>query len=126
MVLARWLGLKTIAWGQGIGPLNQGLSRRLGRFALQRCTAISVRDSGSAAWLDQWKLLVCKLPTRSGHWMREPVKGLVGIAGHQRVRSCLRPHPKLTGIALRPVRSGSGGFPNGDERLHSAGALPAD
>jgi len=95
MVLARWLGLKTIAWGQGIGPLNQGLSRRLGRFALQRCTAISVRDSGSAAWLDQWKLSGLQAPDPVWALDAEPVKGLWELPA-PRVAVALRPHPNLT------------------------------
>lgn len=99
MVLARWLGLKTIAWGQGIGPLNQGLSRRLGRFALQRCTAISVRDSGSAAWLDQWKLSGLQAPDPVWALDAEPVKGLWELPA-PRVAVALRPHPNLTAARL--------------------------
>lgn len=55
--LMRWAqlyGLKTIAWGQGIGPLQRGWVRWLTRSCLQRCEAVSVRDEGSAQLLKDW------------------------------------------------------------------------
>lgn len=99
MVLARWLGLKTIAWGQGIGPLDHSLSRQLGRFALKGCTATSVRDSGSAAWLDRWKLSGVQAPDPVWALAAEPVKGLWELSA-PRVAVALRPHPGLTAARL--------------------------
>jgi polysaccharide pyruvyl transferase CsaB len=99
MVLARWLGLKTIAWGQGIGPLDHPLSRQLGRFALKGCTATSVRDSGSAAWLDRWKLSGVQAPDPVWALAAEPVKGLWELSA-PRVAVALRPHPGLTAARL--------------------------
>ncbi|MEM9568132.1 MAG: polysaccharide pyruvyl transferase CsaB [Cyanobacteria bacterium P01_E01_bin.34] len=55
--LMRWAqmyGLKTIAWGQGIGPLQRRWVRWLTRSCLQRCEAVSVRDEGSACLLQDW------------------------------------------------------------------------
>ena len=56
MILAQLLGLKTIAWGQGIGPIKRPLTRLLTQQTLKRCTAVSVRDKASAQLLDQWKI----------------------------------------------------------------------
>lgn len=95
MVLARWLGLKTIAWGQGIGPLNHPLSRQVGRFALKGCNSISVRDSGSMAWLGHWHLAGVQAPDPVWALEAEPVKGLWDLPA-PRVAVALRPHPGLT------------------------------
>jgi polysaccharide pyruvyl transferase CsaB len=99
MVLARWLGLKTMAWAQGIGPLNRSLSRRLGYFALKGCNAISVRDRGSAAWLNQWNLAGLQAPDPVWALAAEPVKGLWDLPA-PRVAVALRPHPNLTAARL--------------------------
>lgn len=60
MKLAQWMGLQTIAWGQGIGPLRRGSSRWLTRWALGTCDGISVRDGASAQLLADWGIR-CKL-----------------------------------------------------------------
>jgi polysaccharide pyruvyl transferase CsaB len=56
MALAQIMGLKTIAWAQGIGPLRHPFTRWLTRRVLTGCTAISVRDRVSAQLLKQWNL----------------------------------------------------------------------
>ena len=56
MFLAQRLGLKTIAWAQGIGPLKRPFIRWMTRQILQRCTAISVRDQTSAQLLEGWQI----------------------------------------------------------------------
>ena len=56
MIFAQLLRLKTIAWGQGIGPIKRPLTRLLTQQTLKRCTAVSVRDKASAQLLDQWKI----------------------------------------------------------------------
>ena len=109
MVLARWLGLKTLAWGQGIGPLNHVLSRQLGRFALQGCNAISVRDSGSAAWLKQWKLSGLQAPDPVWALDTESVQGLWDLPA-PRVAVALRPHPGLTEARLDQVTQALAAF----------------
>ena len=48
MGLAQQMGLKTIAWAQGIGPLNRSISQGLAKKTFSRCSAVSVRDVGSA------------------------------------------------------------------------------
>jgi polysaccharide pyruvyl transferase CsaB len=109
MVLARWLGLKTLAWGQGIGPLNHVLSRQLGRFALQGCNAISVRDSGSADWLEQWKLSGLQAPDPVWALDTESVQGLWDLPA-PRVAVALRPHPGLTEARLDQVTQALAAF----------------
>ncbi|MEO0353695.1 MAG: polysaccharide pyruvyl transferase CsaB [Cyanobacteria bacterium P01_A01_bin.3] len=55
--LMRWAQmyeLTTIAWGQGIGPLQRGWVRWLTRSCLQRCESVSVRDEGAARLLQTW------------------------------------------------------------------------
>ncbi|MEM8863739.1 MAG: polysaccharide pyruvyl transferase CsaB, partial [Chloroflexota bacterium] len=62
MLLAQFLGLKTIAWGQGIGPLKRSLTRWLTRYCLRHCTAISVRDAKSLALLKGWNISATLAP----------------------------------------------------------------
>lgn len=54
MLWAQRRGLKTLAWAQGIGPLQRGWIRELARRALAGCTAISVRDAVASQWLRAW------------------------------------------------------------------------
>ncbi|MBC6419314.1 MAG: polysaccharide pyruvyl transferase CsaB [Prochloron sp. SP5CPC1] len=54
MALAQQFGMKTIAWAQGIGPLDHPLTRGLTKWVLRRCNAVSVRDNGSAKLLADW------------------------------------------------------------------------
>ncbi len=54
MGLAQKMGLKTVAWAQGIGPLDQPLSQWIARKTLQNCDRVSVRDDYSAQQLKNW------------------------------------------------------------------------
>lgn len=56
MALAQQRGLQTIAWGQGIGPLNKSFTRWLTRQVLLGCNGISVRDHASAELLQNWQI----------------------------------------------------------------------
>ncbi|MEM9220482.1 MAG: polysaccharide pyruvyl transferase CsaB [Cyanobacteria bacterium P01_F01_bin.150] len=62
MLLAQVLGLKTIAWGQGIGPLKRSPTRWLTRYCLRHCTAVSVRDSKSLALVEGWNISATLAP----------------------------------------------------------------
>jgi polysaccharide pyruvyl transferase CsaB len=95
MVLAQWMGLKTIAWGQGIGPLNHPVSRALGRYALGHCNAVSVRDNGSTAWLARWQVPGMQAPDPVWALESATVEGLWDLPA-PRVAIALRPHPWLT------------------------------
>lgn len=56
MAYAKLRGLTTIAYGQGIGPLNRNLTRWLARQVFSNFDAISVRDQNSANLLDDWSI----------------------------------------------------------------------
>ncbi|AMA07856.1 polysaccharide pyruvyl transferase CsaB [Picosynechococcus sp. PCC 73109] len=56
MKWAQLLGKKTIAWGQGIGPLQSSLANQITRFVLRGCTEITVRDQASADLLKNWQI----------------------------------------------------------------------
>ncbi|MFF2047320.1 polysaccharide pyruvyl transferase family protein [Stenotrophomonas bentonitica] len=53
MLLARQLGVPTIVWGQGVGPLSSAGARTLVRELFQHAVAVSVRDESSKALLRQ-------------------------------------------------------------------------
>lgn len=94
MALAQWLGLKTIAWGQGIGPLQHPLSLGLGRYVLSHCEAVSVRDSGSMAWLARWQVPGMQAPDPVWALAADPLD--LWQVPEPRVAVALRPHPWLT------------------------------
>jgi polysaccharide pyruvyl transferase CsaB len=95
MALAQRLGLRTIAWAQGIGPLRRPLTRWITRQTLRHCTAVSVRDTGSATLLANWHLPVMLAPDPVWALESEPVPGLWNLPA-PRVAVALRPHPQLT------------------------------
>ena len=95
MGLAQQLGLKTIAWAQGIGPLKRELTRRVARQSFAGCTAVSVRDSGSAELLTDWEIPFIQAPDPVWALDSSPVKGLWDLPA-PRVAVTLRSHPTLT------------------------------
>jgi polysaccharide pyruvyl transferase CsaB len=95
MLTARLLGLKTIAWAQGIGPLQYPQTQWIAKQAFRKCTAISVRDPGSADWLQRWRCRAITAP--------DPVWALDATSSSAldalptpRVAVVLRSHPQLT------------------------------
>lgn len=96
MKLAQGMGLRTIAWGQGIGPLHRRSSRWITRWALRHCDAVSVRDGASAQLLTDWGI--------NGQLAPDPVWALksshlpVGFVDlpTPRVAVALRDHVHLT------------------------------
>ena len=102
MLLAQIMGLKTIAWAQGIGPLNRGLSRQLTKAALARCDAVSVRDRNSAALLSQWQRRCILAPDPVWALESAPVKKLWDLPA-PRVAVALRPHPNLSEQRLNTI-----------------------
>jgi polysaccharide pyruvyl transferase CsaB len=95
MLVAQLMGLKTIAWAQGIGPLNYPFSRFVTRRALANCQGVSVRDRKSEALLDGWQRNCLLAPDPV--WALEPsqVGGLWDLPA-PRVAVALRPHAHLS------------------------------
>ncbi|NET60608.1 MAG: polysaccharide pyruvyl transferase CsaB, partial [Symploca sp. SIO2E6] len=62
MGLAQQLGLRTIAWAQGIGPLKRQLTRWVARRSFAGCQGVSVRDYGSANLLANWQIPCLQAP----------------------------------------------------------------
>ncbi|MBZ8182804.1 polysaccharide pyruvyl transferase CsaB [Oscillatoria salina] len=95
MGLAQQMGLKTIAWAQGIGPLQHQFTRAIAKRALENCTAISVRDRLSAQILHQWQIPCLIAPDPVWALQTKPVKGLWDLPA-PRIAVNLREHPSLT------------------------------
>jgi polysaccharide pyruvyl transferase CsaB len=95
MALAQVMGLKTIAWGQGVGPLKRPFTRWLTRRVLKNCIAISVRDRASAQLLANWKLSPLMAPDPVWTLESRPLPGLWDLPA-PRVAVNLRSHPSLT------------------------------
>lgn len=99
MALAQQRGLKTIAWAQGIGPLNQPFTRWMTKQVLLGCSAISVRDAASAQLLADWNLSPVVAPDPVWALQSSTVKGLSDLPA-PRVAVVLRSHPLLTSERL--------------------------
>ncbi len=95
MLLAQAMGLKTIAWAQGIGPLNKPFSQWLTRAALANCNGVSVRDRQSEALLNRWQRPCLLSPDPVWGLDHAPVEGLWDLPA-PRVAVALRPHPHLS------------------------------
>jgi len=95
MGLAQQIGLKTIAWAQGIGPLKREMTRRLAQRSFLNCTTISVRDRASAQLLSDWQIPFILAPDPVWALDSKPVPGLWDLPA-PRVALTLRPHPQLT------------------------------
>jgi polysaccharide pyruvyl transferase CsaB len=99
MTLAQKMGLKTIAWGQGIGPLKRPITRWLARQNFSGCTKVSVRDRASAALLCDWQIPFILAPDPVWALQSKPVPGLWDLPA-PRVAITLRNHPQLTQTRL--------------------------
>lgn len=100
MALAQQKGLKTIAWAQGIGPLNNSLTRWLTRQVLLGCTAVSVRDYKSAELLSKWYINPLIAPDPVWALTAKSVSGLADLPA-PKVAVNLRNHPLLTSQRLK-------------------------
>ncbi|HEY9768288.1 MAG TPA: polysaccharide pyruvyl transferase CsaB [Coleofasciculaceae cyanobacterium] len=99
MALAQQRGLKTIAWAQGIGPLNKSFTRWLTKQVLLGCDAVSVRDTASAELLTSWQIepLIAPDPV----WALESETPLeFPDTDKPIVAVVLRSHPLLTAARL--------------------------
>ncbi|MGA9378626.1 MAG: polysaccharide pyruvyl transferase CsaB [Phormidium sp.] len=95
MGLARQFGLKTIAWAQGIGPLERPIIRAIAKQVFAKCELVSVRDRASANLLLNWQTHCCLAPDPVWALESLPVKGLWDLPA-PRVAVTLRQHPQLT------------------------------
>lgn len=95
MGLAQQMGLTTIAWSQGIGPLNRSFTRAMARGAFAGCDLVSVRDSGSAALLTDWQIPFTLAPDPVWALSPKSVPEL-GDIPTPRVAVTWRWHPLLT------------------------------
>ena len=98
MWLAQRLGLKTIAWAQGIGPLRRSPIKWLTRQVLKGCDAISVRDQASVQLVQQWGLKALLAPDPV--WLLQSRSSPVAQLDRPIVAVNLRPHPLLTPARL--------------------------
>lgn len=99
MGIAQKMGLKTIAWAQGIGPLNHPTTRFLAKQCLKGCNIISVRDAGSAKIVAKWNIPLTLAPDPVWALETSPVPGLWNLPA-PRIAVSLRPHPQLTPLRL--------------------------
>jgi polysaccharide pyruvyl transferase CsaB len=93
------MGLKTIAWAQGIGPLKRPLTRFLARRTFSNCSAVSVRDRASAELLTNWQVSCTLAPDPVWALESIAVPGLWSLPA-PRVAVTLRSHPLLTPARL--------------------------
>ncbi len=94
MGLAQRLGLVTIAWAQGIGPLERSLTRWLTHQTFAGCTAVSVRDAASARLLQDWQIPCTLAPDPV--WALQAVPMDLSDLPRPRIAVSLRPHRSLT------------------------------
>ncbi len=99
MQLAQLMGLTTIAWSQGIGPLRRSFTQRLAQQTFSGCDAISVRDRGSADLVARWQCPVVLAPDPVWALDSQPVPQLWDLPA-PRVAVNLRPHSELTPARL--------------------------
>ena len=95
MALAQVMGLKTIAWGQGIGPLLRFQTRQLAKSNFAGCTQVSVRDRSSSGLLSHWSISHILAPDPVWALESKPVPELVDLP-KPRIAVTLRNHPQLT------------------------------
>lgn len=95
MGLAKQFGLRTIAWAQGIGPLERPIIREIAKQVFTKCELVSVRDRASANLLLNWQIPCCLAPDPVWALDSLPVKGLWDLPA-PRVAVNLRQHPQLT------------------------------
>lgn len=102
MGLAQGMGLQTIAWAQGVGPLKRKLSNWIARRAFQGCTSVSVRDPQSAQLLADWQIDSIVAPDPVWALEATPINMYRDLS-KPRVAVVLRSHPALTSDRLATI-----------------------
>jgi polysaccharide pyruvyl transferase CsaB len=99
MLWAQLRGLKTVAWAQGIGPLQRSWARRLAYKTYHQCTGVTVRDRASAAQASNWGVRAGLSPDPVWALSSTPILVLADFPA-PRVAVSLRSHPWLTAERL--------------------------
>ncbi|MBD2571027.1 polysaccharide pyruvyl transferase CsaB [Anabaena lutea] len=99
MALAQVMNLKTVAWGQGIGPLLRPQTRFLAKSNFAGCTKVSVRDRSSSSLLSDWSIPHILAPDPVWALESKPVPELADLP-KPRIAVTLRNHPQLTETRL--------------------------
>jgi polysaccharide pyruvyl transferase CsaB len=102
MGLAQGMGLQTLAWAQGVGPLRRRLSQWIAKRAFQGCNTVSVRDRHSAELLANWQVESIVAPDPVWALESTPMN-LYGDIPSPRVAVVLRSHPALTSCRLATI-----------------------
>lgn len=105
MGLAQGMGLKTIAWAQGIGPLQRGTTQWIAKRCFTRCDGVSVRDEKSADLIKDWGIIGTIAPDPVWALAGQEVKELANIPT-PRIAITLRSHPLLTPEKLQALTQG--------------------
>jgi polysaccharide pyruvyl transferase CsaB len=105
MTVAQKMGLKSVAWAQGIGPLHRRVTRWLARQTFAGCTRVSVRDRASASLLSDWQIPHILAPDPVWALQSKPIETCHGTSLQRdlpapRVAVTLRSHPQLTPTRL--------------------------
>ncbi len=96
MALAQQQGLKTIAWAQGIGPLNRSFTKWLTSNVLLGCDAVSVRDEASAKLVRDWQMEPLVAPDPVWALTSKSIPSDLIKSDAPKVAVNLRSHPELT------------------------------
>lgn len=94
MIAARGLGLRRVAWAQGVGPLKRGWIRALTRSIFQRCHGVTVRDRASASLLKTWQVKGVEMAPDPVWVLESPP--IAELAPGPKVAVALRSHHTLT------------------------------
>jgi polysaccharide pyruvyl transferase CsaB len=103
MKLAQILGLQTIAWAQGIGPLHRRFNRALTRHVLKRSALVTVRDRVSHDLVQSWNIPVTLAPDPVWNLIADPQVDLSHLLG-PRIAVNLRSHATLTPERLETIQ----------------------
>lgn len=102
MALAQGWGRQTVAWAQGVGPLERRWVRWVAGQVFRRCTQVSVRDAPAAQQLQQWGRSVLLAPDPVWALQDEPYLPLIDLPA-PRLAVVLRPHRLLTPAWLNVI-----------------------
>ena len=95
--IARFRGIPTLLWGQGLGPLRRRVSRILVKHTLKGVSSVSWRDPRSLGQAQRWGLRVPMVMGPDPVWCHPSP----AWCGGNRLILCWRPTPLLNRIGWR-------------------------